>query len=189
MPIFKKPAFRALFCGFALTLLGAAPHGVTGTPAHAFSTQPSTPIPAKCRKYANDPTKLRRCVRAQSSQLRADDLYTIGYWQAQRGDYSGAIETLKQVESSGDPRILTYIGFATRKLGDVQTAMEYYNRALSIDPGFVAARAYMGEGFLQKGDLASAESQLEEIAERCGAGCEEYASLEEAIKLYKAKAS
>jgi len=189
MVILKGAAIRTLMGGFALSVLSVGYHAATSTPVQALTSQPANPIPAQCRKYINQPKKLRKCVRAASSQLKPDDLFTIGYWQAQAGDYAAAIETLKRAEASGDPRILTYIGFATRKLGDVETAMDYYNRALARNPDYVEARAYMGEAFLQKGELAGAKVQLEEIVQRCGGGCEAYASLDAAIKRYRAKAS
>ena len=49
------------------------------------------------------------------------------------------------------------------------------------------AREYLGEGYLQKDDLAGAEGQLQEIAARdCKVGCEAYDDLAEAIVNYKA---
>jgi hypothetical protein len=43
----------------------------------------------------------------------------------------------------------------------------------------------MGEAFLTKGDLASARGQLGEIEKRCGAGCEDYEKLAEAIQTFE----
>jgi hypothetical protein len=45
----------------------------------------------------------------------------------------------------------------------------------------VKAREYLGEGYLQKGDLGEAKAELIEIADRCGRSCEEYSKLEDAI--------
>ena len=77
-----------------------------------------------------------------------------------------------------DERILTYIGFATRKLGDHDTAMGFYARALAMNPNYTVARAYLGEAFLDKGETAKAREQLAEIATRCGTTCVEYRELE-----------
>jgi hypothetical protein len=46
------------------------------------------------------------------------------------------------------------------------------------------AREYLGEGYLQKGDVAKAKEQLTEIAERCTGSCEAYGKLEQAIVSY-----
>ena len=80
-----------------------------------------------------------------------------------------------------DPRILNETGFVTRKLGNVDGALPYYRKALSIDPNYTLAREYMGEAFVTKGDLASAREQLREIEKRCGTRCLEYAKLAKAI--------
>ena len=53
------------------------------------------------------------------------------------------------IAQNTDERILTYIGFATRKLGRTDEAMGFYNRALTMNPNYSVARAYMGEGFLR----------------------------------------
>jgi tetratricopeptide (TPR) repeat protein len=76
--------------------------------------------------------------------------------------------------------VLNYIGYTTRKLGDIDEGLDYYQRALALDPNYLRAREYLGEGYLQKGDGGKAREQLE-IADRCGYDCEEYAKLEKAI--------
>ena len=82
-------------------------------------------------------------------------------------------------------RVLNMVGYATRKLGDVDKGLDYYQRALALDPNYLRAREYLGEGYLQKGDVAKAKEQLSEIADRCTASpCEEYGKLEQAIVSY-----
>jgi len=83
--------------------------------------------------------------------------------------------------------VLNYIGYSTRKLGNVDDGITYYKKALSLDPNYNVAREYLGEGYLQKGDLASAKQQLAEIAKRCGTGCEVYRDLADEIAKYEAK--
>ncbi len=89
--------------------------------------------------------------------------------------------SLRWRATKNDPRILRITGFATRKLGDVDGAMPYYQRALGINPNDTLTREYMGEAFLTKGDMTSANAQLGEIEKRCGTACEDYAKLAEAI--------
>ena len=84
---------------------------------------------------------------------------------------------LQRAEDSDDPRVLNVLGFATRKQGRVDEGLTYYRRALAIDPNYVLAREYMGEAFLQKGDIASAQEQLSEIGSRCGTNCTSYGKL------------
>ncbi len=41
--------------------------------------------------------------------------------------------------------MLNYIGYTTRKLGDVDKGLEYYHEALLLDPNYLLAREYLGE--------------------------------------------
>lgn len=77
--------------------------------------------------------------------------------------------------------MLNSIGYSTRKLGDVDKGIEYYHQAPAIDPNFTKARQYLGEAYLQKGDVAKAREQLMEIADRCGGPCDDYKLLVKAI--------
>ena len=80
--------------------------------------------------------------------------------------------------------MLNIIGYSTRKLGDLDKGLESYHKALALDPDYLLAREYLGEGYLQKGDLVQVKGQLMEIAERCGNSCEEYDKLEKAIVVF-----
>ncbi len=89
------------------------------------------------------------------------------------GNYKEALAVAALARNTEDPRILRVTGFATRKLGDVDDAMPYYQKALAINPDDTRTRQYMGEAFISKGDMRNANAQLDEIAERCGKTCED----------------
>ena len=78
---------------------------------------------------------------------------------------------MRRIKNQDEPRVLNHIGYATRKLGDVDKGIQYYKKALKLDPDYVAAREYLGEGYLQLGQVDKAREQLSEIAVRCGTGC------------------
>ena len=78
-------------------------------------------------------------------------------------------------------RVLSSIGYSTRKLGDVDKGIDYYHQALAIDPNYTKVREYLGEAYLQKGAVAKAKEQLMEIADRCGGPCDDYELLAKAI--------
>ena len=78
-------------------------------------------------------------------------------------------------------RVLGSIGYSTRKLGDVDKGIDYYYRALAIDPNYTKVREYLGEAYLQKGHVVKAKEQLMEIADRCGGPCGDYELLVKAI--------
>ena len=76
-----------------------------------------------------------------------------------------------------DPRILNYLGYSHRKSGRIQVGLGYYQEALRINPDYTLVREYLGEAYIQLGDVASAKNQLSEIEKRCGTGCKEYTVL------------
>lgn len=99
----------------------------------------------------------------------------------EEGAYADALGILWSIDKRDDPKVLNYIGYSTRKLGNVEKGIEYYLKALELDPDYVRAREYLGEGYLQIGDLDKAKEQLREIARRCGTDCLEFKKLTLAI--------
>ena len=79
------------------------------------------------------------------------------------------------------------LGFSHRKLGNVNLAFENYKAALEINPDHRGANEYIGELYLELGDLASAEKHLKVLDKACFFGCEAYTDLKSAIKKYKTK--
>jgi tetratricopeptide (TPR) repeat protein len=119
--------------------------------------------------------------------LSDDRIYESAYWSAKKGDYETALATAAKAKNQDDPRILRVTGFATRKLGDVDAAMPYYQKALTLHPDDTKTRQYMGEALLSLGDIANARVQLREIEGRCGVSCEDYQTLADAIAAANAK--
>ena len=68
-----------------------------------------------------------------------------------------------------------------RRVGST-SGLTYYQKALAIDPNFVLAREYLGEGYVAAGKFDLAREQLHEIGKRCGTNCEEYMELAEVIE-------
>lgn len=126
--------------------------------------------------------KKKKCVKAEKeSNLSDDNLLEAARDLAYNGRYEEAITALKLAENERDPRILNLIGYATRKSGDVEKGLTYYRAALAIDPDYTLVREYMGEAFIQLGQIDKAREQLSEIENRCGTGCQEYAMLKAEI--------
>jgi tetratricopeptide (TPR) repeat protein len=95
--------------------------------------------------------------------------------------YADALPLLFRIKDRNNPQVLNLIGYSTRKLGDVDKGIDYYRRALAIDPNYTKARQYLGEAYLLKDDVAKAKEQLMEIADRCGGPCDDYELLVKAI--------
>lgn len=129
-----------------------------------------------CDAHAMGSVAWNTCISQAKAGTSSADLFYAGYWLARTGKYQEALGYLALADKS-DPRVVTYIGFATRKLGDVDAALPFYQRALELNPNYSVARAYMGEAFLQKHEPAKAKAELAEIATRCGTGCAEYLDL------------
>lgn len=115
-----------------------------------------------------------------------DEIINGAYWLAHAGRHAEALALLATVKDQENPRALNAIGFATRKLGDVDGALPYYARALAIEPNYVQAREYMGEAFLAKGDVVHAREQLGEIERRCGMDCAAFVELKRRIAAFEA---
>jgi tetratricopeptide (TPR) repeat protein len=122
----------------------------------------------------------QKCVSNQS-RLDDRDIYENGRALALAGRYDEAIAVLAKAEDKTDPGILTYLGYAHRKSGRIGVGLGYYEEALVNDPDSTLTREYMGEAYLQLGDLAGARNQLAEIGKRTGTGSREYGMLAEQI--------
>ncbi|WP_295556077.1 tetratricopeptide repeat protein [uncultured Hyphomicrobium sp.] len=146
------------------------------------------PTSAACDAHAKGSVAWTACVGAASAKMSDEERFYAGYWLAKNGQYEQALGYLTLAQTK-DERVLTYIGFATRKLGRVDEALPLYSRALAINPNYVVARAYLGEAFLTKGEPGRARAELDEIAQRCGASCPAYVDLKSHIADYEAAAS
>ena len=121
------------------------------------------------------------CLDGNSASLSDDDLYIAGRELGQQAHYAEALKLFFRIKNREQARVLSSIGYSTRKLGDVDKGIGYYHQALAIDPGYTKVREYLGEAYLQKGDVVKAKEQLMEIADRCGGPCDDYELLVKAI--------
>jgi tetratricopeptide (TPR) repeat protein len=160
------------------TLTAVAALGLGGLLISTTATvAKDSPKPApNCDRFKKGSADWKRCTGSVRDDLTDDQLYYAGYWLARTGQYAEALDYLNKSRVQNE-RVLTYIGFATRKLGDHATARGYYDRALAMNPNYTVARAYLGEAFIAHGDVASARMQLAEIGKRCGTTCAEYSEL------------
>jgi len=136
----------------------------------------------KCKKGEVWDKKKKKCVKASSGVLPDEDLYQQGRALAKAGEYDWALSVLAAVSNQNDPRVLNYTGYSYRKSGQIEKGIGYYQKALAIDPNFVLAREYLGEGYIASGRIDLAKAELGEIATRCGTTCEEYQDLAEELE-------
>ncbi len=103
-------------------------------------------------------------------------------------DFPGAITQLNALVEQGvqQPDVYNLLGYSLRKSGDTKTALTYYRKALDFNPDHKGALEYLGELYVELGDIAKAKENLAHLAKLCPAGCDERADLEKALAAVKA---
>lgn len=107
-------------------------------------------------------------------------------WEAK--DWPTAVTRLTQAVKT-DPQnadAFNLLGYSLRKSGDVKAAFAAYDKALALDPKHKGAHEYLGEAYLEVGNLAKAEEQLAALDKICFFGCDEYTELKQKIDGYRA---
>lgn len=89
------------------------------------------------------------------------------------------------VESPDNADLLNLMAYSHRKLKHFDIAMDYYQQALKLEPKHLGANEYLGELYLQLGQLEKAEQRLAILDKACFFGCEEFDTLEQAIREYR----
>jgi len=115
-------------------------------------------------------------VQAKENRAAAEELYAKGYAEAQEakqlkkdgkaGDAKKKFgKAIKKFESAVDRDPAYYqawnmVGYCSRNLGDLKRAFSAYEKCLSIKPDYDEAHEYLGEAYIQSGDLAKAKIEL-----------------------------
>ncbi len=122
-----------------------------------------------------------------SSTPLPDPNYTKARVLIDAGNYSDAIPLLQKVVDAkpNSADAFNHLGYSHRKIGQVDAALENYHRALELQPAHLGANEYLGELYLELGELSKAEQRLAVLDKACFFGCEEYSELKQAIKDYK----
>jgi len=102
------------------------------------------------------------------------------------GDWNGAIKalTLAGLRDDRNADIQNYLGYAYRRLRQLDPAMRHYQQALTLNPRHRSAHEHLGEAYLVQGDLIKAEEQLATLERICLVPCDEYDDLKRAIAEY-----
>jgi len=102
--------------------------------------------------------------------------------------YKEAMPYLQQAVATNPRNADAYnlMGYATRKSGDANGSLQYYNQALAIDPKHLGANEYVGEAYLMLDRPQEAQQHLARLDSLCTFGCTEYRMLKAAIADYKA---
>jgi len=180
-----------LALGLAL-IIGAIAHvgplSVHG--AFAMGDEPQPVVDCRKRKNRDRPeckkppsvTDAGGPTTVSSAKLSDDQIYAAGYALANAGQFAKARALFLTAADQSAPRILNYLGFTTRKLGDPKAALTYYEQALKAKPDYAVARSYYGEALVETGRVDAAREQLTKIRAICGTTCEAYVALAEKLE-------
>jgi len=103
-------------------------------------------------------------------------------------DWSGAVADLKQLAGTYQHAdVYNLLGFALRNLGDYGQAKTYYAKALDFDPTHKGAHEYLGELYVETGEMDKAKAMLAKLEKLCPSGCEELSDLKGDIAKAEAK--
>jgi tetratricopeptide (TPR) repeat protein len=161
----------AVGAGFALTLLAAT--------AFASGSAPPPPprqVPPPNEAPPADQAQTPDSVKAKAARAEAEQLYAKGYGEVQEakklkeagkaGEAKKKFgKAIKKFETAveRDPRYYeawNMLGYCSRNLGDLKRAFSAYEKCLTIKPDYDEAHEYLGEAYLQSGDLAKAKVEL-----------------------------
>jgi Flp pilus assembly protein TadD len=97
-------------------------------------------------------------------------------------DFQAALTELKTLaDTHQHADVYSLMGFSLRKTGDYPTALTFYKKALDFDANHKGAHEYLGELYVETGDLPKAREQLAVLEKLCPQGCEEREDLKKAL--------
>jgi predicted Zn-dependent protease len=112
----------------------------------------------------------------------ADPDFTAAKSLVDAGQYAAALPQLNALDQKTPQNadVLNLIGFSLRKTGHPDQALDYYGRALALQPEHLGANEYLGELYLELKQPGKAQERLAVLEKACG-NCEEYQELKEKI--------
>ncbi|PRY23673.1 tetratricopeptide repeat protein [Aliiruegeria haliotis] len=152
----------------AATLSLALPMALHAAGSGSDSPPTPTETTSQCKNGLVWNPNTKKCAAPQSGSLDDDTLYGAVREFAYAGQYRHALDTLDAMSEQQSDRVLTYRGFATRKLGDIDAGMAFYREAIELNPDNLLVRSYMGQALVEQGEVEAARVQLTEIRARGG---------------------
>ena len=124
--------------------------------------------------------------------------YQAGVQAHENEDWQAVIDHLSTVIRA-DPKnddAYSLLGFAHRKLGDYDRSLDFYNKALQLNPWHLGALEYLGEAYLELDQPDRAAKLLDRLGDACRRAlgdkatletdCEEWADLAATFEAYQA---
>jgi tetratricopeptide (TPR) repeat protein len=129
----------------------------------------------KKESFLNPAVTLAKSVRARSDGAQYFDAVAL----INQENYQAAIDDLTVLARTIGPHpdVMNYLGYANRKLGQYERAEHYYGVALSVDADHRGANEYLGELYVETGQIEKAKAQLAKLENICSFGCIEEVEL------------
>ena len=101
-------------------------------------------------------------------------------------DWNGAITVLSSaaLRDTRNADIQNYLGYAYRRLRQVDPALRHFQQALTLNPRHRSAHEHLGGAYLALGNITKAEEHVAALERICLIPCEEYDDLKKAIAVY-----
>jgi tetratricopeptide (TPR) repeat protein len=97
-------------------------------------------------------------------------------------DFKGALaELTPMLATHQHADVYNLMGFSLRKTGDYGQALTFYHKALDFNPEHKGALEYLGELYVETGQMEKARANVARLKALCPGGCEELEDLEQAI--------
>jgi tetratricopeptide (TPR) repeat protein len=97
-------------------------------------------------------------------------------------DFKGALaELTPMLQTYLHADVYNLMGFSLRKIGDQKQAYTFYRKALDFDPQHKGALEYLGELYVETGQIDKARENVAQLKKLCPGGCDELVDLEKTI--------
>jgi tetratricopeptide (TPR) repeat protein len=97
-------------------------------------------------------------------------------------DFKAALAELTPLSQTNlHADVYNLMGFCLRKTGDYKQAYTFYRKALDFDPEHKGALEYLGELYVETGQIDKAKEHVALLKKLCPGGCEELTDLEQAV--------
>jgi len=97
-------------------------------------------------------------------------------------DFPGAVADLRALaDNVQHADVYSLLGFSLRKTGNYAEARTFYAKALDFDPAHLGAHEYLGELYVETGEMDKARAMLAKLEQLCPKGCEELDDLRKAV--------
>lgn len=145
---------RLVKAGLVLTVVGVCSGPIvaenTRMPAPTTPARMPTPDELAVEAYNSGVSHRDKGHKAEQQVATAKESDRAKHEKRAADEYGKALKDFKRAADLNPRLYQAYngMGYATRKLGDYAKALEYYDKAIQMAPGFPEAIEYRGEAYL-----------------------------------------